>query len=232
MRYCIGDIHGCYRTFKELIRQIFSESKHPNIYIVGDVIDRGPNPKAVIDLIFDLKKQGFTIECICGNHEDMLIQAYTKNLKITDTRWHLNGAKTTIKSFNSQADLNLRIKELIPENYYDYLRSLPYYIELEDYIIVHAGLNFKANNPFTDIENMLWTREEQYSYEATKGRKIIHGHSPLPFGQIKSNIASKHSNVINIDSGCVYTQYPNLGSLTAINLDTNMVFNVVNIDSK
>lgn len=230
MRFCIGDIHGCYETFKELIRQIFNESSNPKIYIVGDIIDRGPNPKAVIDLIFDLKQKGHSIECICGNHEDMLLQAYTTNLKISDTKWQLNGAKSTICSFNPKANLNLKVKELIPYKYYKYLSSLPYFIELEDYIIVHAGLNFKLNNPFSDFETMLWTRKEQYDVKASKGRKIIHGHTPIPFNQIKSNITSKRSNVINIDSGCVYTQHPNLGSLTAFNLDTTILFNIKNMD--
>ncbi|HAF28715.1 MAG TPA: hypothetical protein DCG75_06665 [Bacteroidales bacterium] len=230
MRYCIGDIHGCYKTFKELILQLFLESKHPDIYIVGDIIDRGPNSKAVIDLIFDLRQQGFTIECVCGNHEDMLKEAYQKNLKLNDTKWQLNGAKSTISSFNPQADLNLKVKELIPNHYYKYLSSLPYFIELDDYIIVHAGLNFKANNPFSDLESMLWTREENYDYNVSKGRKIIHGHTPVPFDQIRSNLTSNQVNVINIDSGCVYTQHPGLGSLTAINLDTNKLFNIPNID--
>ena len=32
------------------------------------------------------------------------------------------------------------------------------YIELENYILVHAGMNFKAEDPFKDENSMMWTR--------------------------------------------------------------------------
>ena len=230
MRYCIGDIHGCIKTLKELIRQICLINKHSEFYFVGDLIDRGPDSKAVIDYILELKNNGLKINCVRGNHEDMLIHAYTYNQRITDSNWYYNGAENTIRSFNTTADLNKTVKHLIPEKYFRFLISLPYFIELSDYYIVHAGFNFNTKNPFTDFETMLWTREEQYNPEITKGKKIIHGHTPVPFGQIKSGIENKNTNVINIDSGCVYTNLEKLGTLTVLNMDNLELINVKNID--
>jgi serine/threonine protein phosphatase 1 len=77
---------------------------------------------------------------------------------------------------------------------------------------------------------MLWIREEHNKFEFTKGKIIIHGHTPIPFKQIKLRIENKNTNVINIDSGCVFTQLPNLGGLTALNIDTKDLLNIKNID--
>ena len=43
MDYVTGDIHGCFDKFMKLLKKIkFSEKD--NLYIIGDVIDRGPKP--------------------------------------------------------------------------------------------------------------------------------------------------------------------------------------------
>lgn len=49
-RYAISDIHGCAKTFKNLLRRI-SFSKEDVLYLLGDYIDRGPDSKGVIDHI-------------------------------------------------------------------------------------------------------------------------------------------------------------------------------------
>jgi serine/threonine protein phosphatase 1 len=42
MTYVIADIHGCYEQYKALLEKInFSASD--TLYVLGDVIDRGPN---------------------------------------------------------------------------------------------------------------------------------------------------------------------------------------------
>ena len=47
MRYILSDIHGCYEEFRELLEKIhFSETD--DLYILGDAMDRGPQPMNVI----------------------------------------------------------------------------------------------------------------------------------------------------------------------------------------
>jgi len=228
MRYCIGDIHGCIKTLKYLINKIYEKDSHPEFYFVGDLIDRGPNSKAVLDFIIDLYSKGIIAKSVRGNHEEMFLNAYKNNCKISDTNWQYNGAEQTIKSFVSEPNLALKVKDLVPQRYFDFINTLPYFINLNDYYIVHAGINFNSKNPFQDFEHMLWTREEQYDEKSYSNMKIIHGHSPIPKEQIKQTIKTKN---MNIDSGCVYTHIPNLGYLTAINLNTFELIIVKNIDS-
>jgi Calcineurin-like phosphoesterase len=230
MRYFIGDVHGCIKTLKELVRQICIIDEDPELYFVGDLIDRGPDSKAVIDYIIELNKIGVKSKSVRGNHEEMLINAYLHSQIITDTDWYANGAGNTIKSFDVNADLKKLVKDLIPEAYFQYCAALHYFIELPEYIIVHAGLNFRISNPLTDFKAMIWSREEQYDKALVNGKKIIHGHSPIALEKLKYKMESGIPDIINIDTGCVYIQHKGLGYLTAINAETFELISVKNMD--
>ena len=43
MRYIIADIHGCYNEYINLLKKIKFTDKD-TLYILGDVVDRGPEP--------------------------------------------------------------------------------------------------------------------------------------------------------------------------------------------
>jgi len=230
MQYCIGDVHGCAKTLEILILQIIRKDKNPEFYFVGDLIDRGPDSKSVIDLLIELNQKNYKVEVVRGNHEEMFLNAYTRRVPIIATNWYKNGAEQTISSFTAKYNLNKTVKDYIPEPYFNFIYELPYYIELEDYFIVHAGFNFKLLKPFEDFEYMLWTRTEQNKYEFTNGKKIIHGHTPISKEQIEHIASNNSSDVINIDSGCVYVNRNGLGYLTALNLDTMELKHVKNID--
>ena len=51
MRYIISDIHGCKKQYLELLEKIkFSDKDH--LYILGDTLDRGPEPmKVLLDIM-------------------------------------------------------------------------------------------------------------------------------------------------------------------------------------
>jgi bis(5'-nucleosyl)-tetraphosphatase (symmetrical) len=41
--YVIGDIQGCYKEFKELLKQINFNKKKDTLWLAGDLVNRGPN---------------------------------------------------------------------------------------------------------------------------------------------------------------------------------------------
>ena len=43
MIYFMSDIHGCYKEYMELLEKIHF-SDEDELYVVGDVVDRGPEP--------------------------------------------------------------------------------------------------------------------------------------------------------------------------------------------
>ena len=74
----IGDIHGCSTTFKALIRKIDLQ-KNDQLILLGDLINKGPDSKGVLDYIIALKEEGFEVYALRGNMESMLLRILKKN---------------------------------------------------------------------------------------------------------------------------------------------------------
>jgi predicted MPP superfamily phosphohydrolase len=223
-RIVIGDIHGCYKTLKKLTEEKLKITPSDHLYFIGDYIDRGPASQQVLDYLIELKWQSYNIYPIRGNHEEMLLKAISDNKFIH--AWYNNGAEETLKSFDIPDNLLFEYDgiKLIPEKYIHFISNLPYFIVLDDYIIVHAGLNFKLDQPFDDKESMLWMRNINYDAIKAENKKIIHGHTPMPSVSILSDLRDKQNKVINIDSGCVYKDLPGYGKLMAYDLDSGETF--------
>jgi len=229
-RIVIGDVHGCYKTLKKLIETQIIPGKDDQIYFVGDLIDRGPRSREVLDYIIDLKWRGLGIFPIKGNHEDLFVKAFSDQDYLL--AWFQNGAEETLRSFDVPEHLLNEYEGLrhIPERYIHFLSGLPYYYDLKDYVIVHAGLNLTIDNFFEDVQAMLWSREIKGLNLINKDICIIHGHTPMPIVTIKPNLSRKDSRNLNIDAGCVYKDLPGYGMLAALELDTRKLFVQENVD--
>ena len=79
--YVIGDIHGCYREFKQLLDVCSddAEGKLARLITLGDYVDRGPDSFGVVQLIRHRLAGEYpvfrSIINLKGNHEDMMVQA-------------------------------------------------------------------------------------------------------------------------------------------------------------
>lgn len=218
-RFVIPDIHGCARTFAALVFDVLRIRQTDMLYLLGDYIDRGPRSREVIDLLVSLQHDGFIIHPIRGNHDEMLLRS-CGSLDYFRL-WILNGGRTTLESFGVEDPCE------IPGPYRHFLAGLPYYLELEDSILVHAGLNFAADDPFADTQAMLWSRSDEVVPERTGYRKVISGHTPVSRETIRQSISTGR---IFLDNGCVYAPQPDLGTLAALELNTMSLYFQVNID--
>ena len=71
--FIIGDIHGCYNSFKSLLT---NWNKETDLLIqLGDLIDRGNNNPQTIKLCRELQEKNGAI-FLKGNHELMAIRHY------------------------------------------------------------------------------------------------------------------------------------------------------------
>ncbi len=215
--FAIGDIHGCYDQFREMLELKINLTKYDILVLLGDYIDRGPDSKAVIDYILDLQARKFNLIPLRGNHEVMLLDAF-KN-KNSLTIWLYNGAEETIRSFGLS-----KINE-IDESYVSFFRDLKYYYSLDNYLFVHAGFNDHISDPFQDVHHMIWTCRETYRNPKFMNKTIIHGHNPRPASVLKNQLKS-NKQVIGIDTGCVYKGSPGYGKLTAIELNSMQLYSV------
>ena len=112
MRYIISDIHGCYEEYRELLEKIhFSENDL--LYVLGDAMDRGPEPIRVIQDMIARKN----VIYIVGNHDYMMLRTLKKlAVEITEENcethltsedlincfyWIQDGGRTTSDQFRA-----------------------------------------------------------------------------------------------------------------------------------
>jgi len=223
-KFAISDIHGCRKTFEALLDQI-GLTTEDELYLLGDYIDRGPDSKGVIDYIWQLQTDGYRLHCLRGNHEEMMLAS------MIDKRYRenwigFNGGAETIRSFEAKSWVD------IPENYLVFLHELEYYLEVDDYILVHAGLDFENDTPFEDKEALIWIRNwyESIDYDWLGDRIIVHGHTPQPSTNTKDMLKNiEELQVVDIDNGCVFP-HPRLGMLCAFELTQRELFFQKNIE--
>ncbi len=215
--FAIGDIHGCFKPLKKLVEDKIGLNKSDTLVLLGDYIDRGKQSKEVIDFIIMLRQNGYRIVTLKGNHEDMLLKTYENkaNLRL----WLYNGGKTTMKSFGLHSVKN------IPKDYMTFFKNLEYYYSEGNYLFVHAGFDDSAADPFADKYTMMWEDQDQYTHPELKNKTIIHGHHAITAGEFDERLRT-NPQVIDLDTGCVYHEYPGLGNLTAIELHSRQVFRV------
>jgi serine/threonine protein phosphatase 1 len=208
--FAIGDIHGCFDEFREMIEKI-NPSMDDKLILLGDYIDRGPGIKETIDYILSLKEQGFDIVALKGNHEVLMLHALSTGNYFN---WLNNGAESTLASFG------IGMHDPLDSRYLDFFKDLLWYYQHDNYLFVHAG--FSNSDPFTDYDPMVWTRNERYTHPLLTDKIIIHGHTPITREQCIKNVRRK-KNVLNIDTGCVYKEL-GYGVLTAIELPSQELF--------
>ncbi len=212
--FAIGDIHGCFNSFKELIEKKIKIVKCDSIILLGDYIDRGTDSNKVIDYVIDLTNQGYNIIPLLGNHEQMLIDAW--NDKNYIARWILNGGSETLKSFgiNSISELD--------NKYLDFFYNLKPYVKIKNHFFVHAGFNDEIESPFDDIQHMIWKCRRKYSHKLFRDATIVHGHCPITKANCDNQILN-HTQVINIDTGCVYAGHTQFGRLSAYEINSQSI---------
>ena len=223
--WVISDIHGCANTLKALIEDLIQPSKHDWLYFLGDYIDRGPSSKEVVDYLMYLQKEEYNTRLLLGNHEDYLLRAYKEELKQkkflgikqrnkVKKEWLFHGGRETMQSF--------KVNDLksFPKKYLEWMKALEYYIELDDYFLVHAGFNFDADDPLEDKDSMLWVREYNIQPKKIKNKSIIHGHVPVNLEFIDMSVKNKSYKFIDLDNGCYMSKREGYGNLVALELNS------------
>lgn len=225
--WVIGDVHGYVNTLRTLLDKLELNSDD-RIIMLGDLIDRGPDSKGVLDVILDLKAAGHEVKCLMGNHEQMMLKSYKEELdngkgflrflKKDTTRksWLNMGGDTTMKSFGAKRMLD------IDPMYFDFIESMSHYLEDPKYFYAHAGFNFESEDPFTDVQSMLWIRDFKVDTKVTGNKKVVHGHTPIDIDFIKDVILHpERDHFIALDNGVYLRGFRGKGRLLAFETGSN-----------
>lgn len=212
-RLVIGDVHGHYEALCSLFNHI-APTTEDEIYFLGDLIDRGPESSQVVEFVI---KNNY--HCILGNHEIMLLNALGEGK--LDHRafqvWLQNGGNATIMSYGH--------KMPSPEHI-DWMKSLPFFYDLGDYWLVHAGVDPSLSITQQSPDQFCWIRTEFHHSQKPyfDDKTIIIGHTiTFTFKGIKPGQIAQGEGWLGIDTG-VY--HHGQGWLTALDLNTSTVYQV------
>ena len=227
----ITDIHGCKKTFQGLLDQV-AFSRADTLFLLGDYVDRGPDSKGVIDMIWDMQRDGYNIVCLRGNHEELVLRAASGNFTYLE-KWIKTDGKDTMDSFGVERCAD------IPAAYLNWMKALPYFLEVGNYLLVHAGFDFNLDDPFSDTAEMCWLRNwhQNIRYDWLKGRIILHGHTPIEREAIENQYKNLEAlQYLDIDAGCVYAdprhwRSEGLGNLCAFDMSNRRLFFQENLDA-
>ncbi len=224
-KIAISDIHGCYLSFEALLDKT-ALSTSDELYLLGDFIDRGPDSQKVIDKVFQLENDGYQVRCLAGNHDFAILDAKTDPTFFP--QWYNSwGGKQTMEGFG------VRSLDAIDGIYWDFFQGLDLFLEVDEYILVHAGLDFQAKDPLKPDVNMLFVRDwyDQINYDWLGDRVIVHGHTPVTVEQIAECLRDLSTKkVIDIDAGCFAKHLPGKGNLCAFDMTNRQLFFQPNLD--
>ena len=212
-RIFIGDVHGHYDALMSLLEAI-APGSDDRIYFLGDLIDRGPQSAQVVKFIIENNYQ-----CLLGNHEQMLLDVLGTGKDVPMDKfqaWIYSGGYATITSYSNN----------IPQEHIDWMKTLPYYLDLGDIWLVHAGVHPTIPLEEQTSDQFCWIRDEFHSaskpYFADK--LIITGHTitfTMP-GVKPGNIASG-PGWLDIETGAYH---PHSGWLTGLDITQKKVYQI------
>ena len=172
--YLCSDLHGEYELFCGLLDRIrFSAAD--KLYIGGDVIDKGKASLRLVDLIM----RAGNIYAIQGNHEHYFIDYvnYCCHNAGDDDEMLLK----SIGEYFPESDFAIDFEMV------EYISCLPFYIEKEDFILVHAGLELDESGaplplPRVRKETLLFDRKfKEDSVVVRSGKTVCFGHTPTSY---------------------------------------------------
>ncbi|MCD8105122.1 MAG: fructose-bisphosphatase class III [Lachnospiraceae bacterium] len=231
MTYVISDIHGCLVEFEQLLSQIPFRDED-ELYILGDILDRGPEPVKLIQKLMMYAN----IYPVLGNHDYMAMKVLSKlNQEITDEMldaldtedlmdylyWTQDGGSVTEKRFVS-LDMESR-RDIL-----DYLGECSLYEDIalggRRYVLVHAGLDhFSAERSLEsyDVSELIFARADyKKRYFTDENTYLVTGHTPTRIiREDGKDLVYQKNGHIALDCGCVYG-----GRLAAFRLNDHKIW--------
>lgn len=230
--YAIGDIHGHIELLREVHAWIAADqAKHgaaPIIH-VGDLVDRGPDCRAVVEYLRAGIEAGQDWIVLKGNHDRMFTN-YIRDINYHDPclRTDLSylhpriGGSATLESYGVKnaadrplAPVHAEAVAAVPETHLKFLESLPIYHQRGEVIYVHAGIRPGIPIEQQVEDDLVWIRKGFLEDTRDFGALIVHGHTAI-------DRPTHYGNRLNIDSSAAYG-----GPLSAVVLEGRNAFNLL-----
>jgi serine/threonine protein phosphatase 1 len=213
--YAIGDIHGQLDKLKHahaLIEADKAAVGDPDATVVhlGDLPDRGPDTRGVIDYLIACRDAGAPHVILLGNHDRMMRRFLHPEKLRDDLRhdldwlWPPLGGRETLASYGvdvseirADAAIHADAMEAVPSSHLALLDSLKTPYAEGECLFVHAGIRPGVAIGDQSLDDLVWIREPFLSDTRDHGPLIVHGHTPV-------DEVMHCGNRLNLDTGAGY----------------------------
>jgi hypothetical protein len=209
----IGDIHGCWSEFQEILTKLAYQKKRDRLISLGDLIHKGPDSVSVVR--YFIKNE---LEVLRGNHEDCLLKAL------------LGEREMYPEATEILEHCGLSKKKLIA-----WLRAMPLYLKEKDFLAVHAGFSPWCKLSENKEQDYFTVRTADAEHEKLSSKASGDGLEPwykafsdkresdriVAFGHWAGPRIKHYKNMWGLDTGCCYG-----GKLTALVLPSQKLVQV------
>jgi len=218
--YAIGDVHGRLDLLADLLARIEADNERRPpartwLVFLGDLVDRGPDSRGVVDLL-TTHPPGFARNVfIKGNHEEFFLGVLGGDDSIVQ-HWLAYGGTECAQSYGltggwmlnaTPAAIMERLIEEVPAAHVRFLDQMHDSFRFGDYLFVHAGIRPGIALEKQVSRDLRWIREGFLDDRSDHGVVVVHGHTIV-------ERAEEHPNRIAVDTGAYKS-----GTLTAIGLE-------------
>lgn len=210
--FAIGDIHGhsdalaaILGRLRDVIETEFAGREVDVVYL-GDYVDRGPDPRGVLELARDgLGLPQARETALMGNHDRFLIDAAGlrgAGYGLSDwAMWMANGGRETLKGFGFSAFSMpdpAALQGAIGHFSLSFLENLELSFRSGEVFCAHAGVDPAKPLDAQEEQDLLWIRgpfllPAERPGEWPPGVTVVHGHTPNAFGMF--------AHRVGVDSG-------------------------------
>jgi diadenosine tetraphosphatase ApaH/serine/threonine PP2A family protein phosphatase len=210
--YTIPDIHGHSDKLDRALDLVEQDGgRDAEIVFLGDLADRGPDSRGVIERLSRGVAEGRNWRVLKGNHDRMfswfLHGGVMHDPKVrSGVGWFdpMLGGLPTLESYGIDdaavmpyGDLFHAARAAVPARHLAFIDSLSLYHECNGVLFAHAGV--RPETPLvqqTELD-LIWIREPFLSYSGPHPWLVVHGHTALK--------APRHfGNRIDLDGGTGY----------------------------
>lgn len=210
--YALGDIHGQTGFLDRALGLIERDGgADAEIVFLGDLVDRGPDSRGVIETLMAGLGAGRPWHVIKGNH-DRMFSRFVRSGEQHDARilsglgW-MNprlGGPMTLESYGVRNSANMPLEdafaaaaEAVPAEHLAFVEGLPLYLERDGVLFVHAGILPEV--PLADQveDDLVWIRAVFHAHVLPHPWLVVHGHTALEYPE-------HFGNRIDLDGGAGY----------------------------
>lgn len=210
--YAVGDIHGQLEMLHQALELIVVDGgPDAEIVFLGDLVDRGPDSRGVIEHLMAGQAAGRRWHVMKGNH-DRLFHGFVSTGFQFDPRiksglgW-LNprmGGGATLASYGladvadpgTEADIKAA-RAAVPQAHLEFIGDLPLWHRHGELLFVHAGVLPGVALEDQTEDDLIWIREPFLNYRDPHPWLVVHGHTALDF-------PLHFGNRIDLDGGAGY----------------------------